>query len=113
MPNYLDNDDLVRELRNSRALGAPTAELANMFNLIASRVSRKFTYDNYMDREDCISTAVEIMLKKYDKFDFGLQTNAFSYYTQIALNGLYYGWNQIAKNRSCTYSIDRIFQEPI
>ena len=76
--HYVNNDALVTELKRAKAAQRPTTELAEMFQMIASRVSNKFVYDDKCDKEDCVAAAVEIMLKKYDKFDFELRTNAFS-----------------------------------
>lgn len=111
--HYVQNDKLVEELKKSRANGRPTEKLSIMFKLIAQNRTRKFPYKNEDDRKDCVSTAVEIMLKKFDKFDLERNTNAFSYYSQVAINGLFYGWNQLNSKAPVTYSIDQIFSESV
>jgi hypothetical protein len=111
MANYLQNEDLVNELRRCRGLGYPSAELAIMFTKIATHRSNCYKYDDPEDKRDCISGAVEIMIKKWDKFNLDADTNAFSYYTQVATNGLYHTWNQISRGNDVTYSYDRVFHE--
>ena len=40
--NYINNDELMDELRKSKALGKPTQRLTEMFQLLARRVSGSF-----------------------------------------------------------------------
>lgn len=111
--NYINNDELMDELRKSKALGKPTQRLTEMFQLLARRVSGSFIYDSNEDRYDCVLHSFTILMEKWNKFDFEKNTNAFSFYTQVALNGLRAGWNLLNGKKKYTVSIDRIFIESV
>lgn len=111
--HYINNDMLVEELRKSKELGKPTLELVDMFKKLSRKISGSFIYDNEEDRIDCVMFSLTVLLEKWDKYDLTKDTNAFSYYTQIALNGLRAGWNQLNSKKSKTVSLDAIFEEPV
>lgn len=110
---YINNDMLVEELRKSKELGKPTLELIEMFKKLSRKISGSFIYDNEEDRIDCVMYSLTVLLEKWDKYDLNKDTNAFSYYTQIALNGLRAGWNQLNGKKSRTVSLDAIFEESV
>ena len=111
--DYINNDELVAELKRSYELQRPTERLCKMFHQLCVHCSGSFIYDTNEDRYDCITTAFSIVLSKWNKFDFEKRTNAFSYFTQIALNGLRAGWNQLNGNKKNTISLDNIFEESV
>lgn len=94
---YLTNDELIPEIKKSKKLGRITPKLALMLSEIASRSNRKLKYKDEADREDCIMGALEILLNKWQKFDFERGNNPFAYYTQIAKNGFAKTWKDMHK----------------
>ena len=64
---------------------------------IAVHSNQKLKYRDEEDREDCIMGALEILIKKWDKFSFDKSDNPFAYYTQIAKNGFAKTWKDLHK----------------
>lgn len=110
---YVINDELVEELKKSRNNGEPTKELSDMFSKLALKVSGSYIYDSNDDRYDCVGHAYMILMEKWNKWNPDENTNAFSFYTQVALNGLRAGWNILNRKKKFTVSIDNIFEENI
>ena len=47
------------------------------------------------DREDCMSFAMEDLVRYWNRFDPAKSNNPFAYYTQIAKNGFAKGWKKL------------------
>lgn len=112
---YVKNDDLHPEVVACQETMIPSDKLCRMLQKIAYKVSYmpKFRYDNQEDRDDCVQHAVMIMIQYYHKFDPSRGTNCFSFFTQIAVNGLQAGWNLLKKNASETVRFDMVFDESV
>lgn len=112
---YVDNDELHNEVIRCKSNDTCSTKLAEMFQKLAYRVSfmPAFKYYNDSDRKDCVQHAVYRMIEQYREFDTDRGTNAFSFFTQTALNGLRAGWNIIKKNSKDTVRFDMIFDESI
>lgn len=95
MAIYLKNADLLEEIRRSKQQGKLTDKAVRMFILLANKSSEKLKYKNPDDREDCISSAIEDLLRYWDRFDETKSTNAFAFYTQISKNGFAKGWKKL------------------
>lgn len=95
MAIYLKNADLLEEVRKSKAQGKLTNRLVQMFILLSHKCSERLKYKNPNDREDCISSAQEDLLRYWDRFDESKSTNAFAFYTQISKNGFAKGWKKL------------------
>lgn len=101
MANYVKNSDLVREIIESKKNGKLTNGAIEMFIKIANESSKKLKYKDPMDREDCISSAIEDLLRYWKNFDpqkmydLGKVPNAFAYFTQIAKNGFAKGFKKV------------------
>ena len=95
MAVYLKNKNLLHEYHRSMERGEITPELVKMFQLLVGRISRKFHYANYADREDAESTAMYQLLKYWYKFNPEKSDNPFAYYTQIAKVGFAQGFNEL------------------
>jgi DNA-directed RNA polymerase specialized sigma subunit len=92
---YLKNADLLAEVRKSKEKGELTPEAVRMFILLANKCSERLKYKNPDDREDCISSAIEDLLRYWARFDETKSTNAFAYFTQISKNGFAKGWKKL------------------
>ena len=111
--DYINNDMLVTEWKKSEELDRATDELSRMFQILAKKVSGSFIYDSNDDRYDCVQHAYVCLMSNWKKIDLERRTNAFSYFTQIALNGLRQGWNTLNGKKKQTISISRIFEEDV
>jgi DNA-directed RNA polymerase specialized sigma subunit len=86
--HYLSNKDFTKELIKSKEKNELSIEAVEMFFLIARKLSTKFSYDYFQDREDCIMRGVEDSWMYWRSFDPSRNTNAFSYFTQVIKNGM-------------------------
>jgi hypothetical protein len=93
--HYIKNADLLREINESKKTGVLTPAAVEMFIKLAHETSRKLRYKDQMDREDCISSALEDLLRYWKGFDSAKSTNAFAYFTQITKNGFGKGMKKL------------------
>ena len=96
--NYLNNKDLRDEIIKSKAEGQLTPKALEMLMLLTSRLSTKFTYVYYQDREDCESFAIMDCLQYFNGYDPEKSANAFAYFTQMIKNGFSKGWKKLYGN---------------
>lgn len=95
MAVYIKNADLVKEIIESKKNGELTATAVQMFIKIANESNKKLKYRDPMDREDCVSAALEDLLKYWRRFDPEKSLNAFAYFTTIATHGFAKGWKKL------------------
>ena len=95
MAVYLKNSDLLKEVILCKAQGKLTDTAVQMFIMLAKKTSERLKYKNPKDREDCISSALEDLLRYWDRFDPNKSNNAFAFYTQITKNGFAKGWKKL------------------
>ena len=92
-PNYVNNKDFhdalithKRRMDESKANGLPPPRISNYlgdcFLKIATHLSYRPNFVNYMFREDMISDGVENCVQYINNFDVE-RTNPFAYFTQI------------------------------
>ena len=109
--HYVDKDSLRLEMIASNIDGKLTAKALAMLVLMVDRRQSSFKYVRIQDKEDCRSHAIEIVLKKWDRYDAS-RHNPFSYFTSVITNGLYAGWKEINKHRE-DFSTSNIFTESV
>jgi DNA-directed RNA polymerase specialized sigma subunit len=95
VPEYLKPSELLKEVISCKQAGKLSNRLLEMFELIAKNSNKRLKYRDPMDKEDCISQAMEDLIKYWDRFDPDLSKNAFAYYSQIAKNGFAKAWNKM------------------
>ena len=95
MANYVKNADLMRAILESKEKGVLTPETISMFYLMINGISKKMSYKDPEDKEDCMTFAMEDLCKYWNRFDPAKSNNPFAYYTQIAKNGFAKGWKKI------------------
>jgi len=95
MPHYVKNKDLLSEILISKEQGKLTDTAVSMFILIATESNKNLHYEYPMDKEDCISAALEDLIKYWDRFNPEKSTNAFAFYSQIAKHGFAKGWKRL------------------
>lgn len=84
--NYLSNKRILQVLESSHEAGKCTDELAEIFILLANKLSTSYRFCGYSYKDIMISEAVYTMLKYWDKFDAEKSNNPFSYFTMISWN---------------------------
>lgn len=92
---YVKNKDLLAEFKASKEIGKLNPKIVGMFYLIIDGISKKMSYKDPSDKEDCMAFAMEDLCKYWDRFNPEKSDNAFSYFTQIAKNGFAKGWKKI------------------
>jgi len=84
--NYLNNRDLLEQIIISKEQGELTPKALEFLMLLADKCSRKLTYRNPEDRQDCIAYAYMDLYRYWRNFNPEKSTNAFAYFTEIALH---------------------------
>lgn len=88
--NYLNNPDLMEQIRISKANGRMSDELAKMCMTLVDRYAMHPNYANvYYNREDMVSHAYFTLFKSWSYFNPDKSTNPFAYYTQICKHAFY------------------------
>ena len=93
--NYLNNRDLLAEIIKSQEQDELTPKALEFLMLLADKCSRKLTYRDPADREDCIAYAYMDLYRYWRNFNPEKSTNAFAYFTEIAKRGFAKGWNKL------------------
>ena len=81
--NYLNNKDMLAELKKSKKDGEMTNELTNMIMLLCRRYAEHPWYINYTYNDDMRSFALLTVVKFWDRFNEEKSNNPFAYFTQI------------------------------
>jgi DNA-directed RNA polymerase specialized sigma subunit len=81
--NYLNNKDMLLELKKSKKDGKMTTELTKMIMLLTRRYAEHPWFVNYTYNNDMQSFALLTVVKFWDRFDLEKGSNAFAYFTQI------------------------------
>ena len=97
---YVKNSELLIAVVESKQKGHLTPDTIYMFNLMINGISKKMSYKDPADKEDCMAFAMEDLCKYWDRFKPEKSDNAFSYFTQIAKNGFAKGWKKIHPPKS-------------
>jgi DNA-directed RNA polymerase specialized sigma subunit len=97
---YVKNADLIVAILASKEKGQLTKETVEMFILMVHGISKKMSYRDPEDKEDCMAFAMEDLVKYWNRFDPSKSNNPFAYYTQIAKNGFAKGWKKLHPPKS-------------
>lgn len=81
--NYLNNKDMLEELRKSKKNNQMTNELTKMVMLLTRRYAEHPWFVNYTYNDDMQSFALLTVVKFWDRFNLEKGSNAFAYFTQI------------------------------
>lgn len=90
--NYVNNADLLTQIRKSREQDRMTEELGKMIMMLCERYASHPDYANvYYNKEDMVAFAILTLTKVWRGFKEieGQPPNPFSYFTQIARNAFY------------------------
>ncbi len=105
---YVKNKELKRALQESKEKGQLTDETVKMFTLIVNGMSKTHSYRDNEDREDCISSGLEDLIKYWNRYDPEKSDNPFAFISQIAHNGMKKGWKKIHPRPRCEAGIDLV-----
>ena len=109
---YVKNKELKRALQESKDNGILTSETITMFSMIVNGMAKTHSYRDIEDREDCISSGMEDLIKYWNRFDPLKSDNPFAFISQIAHNGMKKGWKKIHPPKSIkTIPFSRIAKE--
>lgn len=95
--HYLNNENLIKELKLSHEKGQMTNNLVKMFYELIERIQRKLYYIKENSQEDCKAHAMMVIVENWHKFDMSYP-NPFAYFTRVVFNGLSQGWNRNESN---------------
>lgn len=97
--NYLNNADMLRELKLSKEKGRLTEEMGNMFLMLTKRYASIPRFSGYSYNEDMQSVALLTLAKVWKGFDETRFNNPFAYFTQIVHNAFHQFNNQERRER--------------
>lgn len=95
MPVYCPPDKFKKAILESLEQDELTDDAIMYLMRIANEVSKKLKYKNPKDREDCISTALETVLKYWRGYNPEISNYPFAYYTQMISHALAKGWHEL------------------
>ena len=98
--NYLNNKDIMAELRKCHEQDKMTDEFAKMIMLLADRYGSRFEYSDYSGHiEDMKSSAVLNVVRAWRSFDLEKYDNPFAYFTQAIKHNFWQYASQEKKHR--------------
>ena len=98
--NYLNNKDMLAELRKCHAQGKMTDEFAKMIMLLADRYGSRYEYSDYSPHiEDMKSVAVANVVRAWKRFKIEEYDNPFAYFTQAIKHTFWQYVSQEKKHR--------------
>lgn len=115
--NYINNENLLKEIKTYIETGEQTEELGGMFLLLAKRYSDRGSFAGYSWKEDMICEAVITCLKYMHNFDVTVdKPNPFAYFSRVIHNSFL---NYISKQKThskikdiCYKNLDFLAPEP-
>lgn len=88
--NFLNNPDLMEQIRLSKAEGKMSDTLAKMCVTLVDKYAMHPNYANiYYNKEDMIAHAYFTLFKSWHYFNPDKSNNPFAYYTQITKHAFY------------------------
>ncbi len=98
---YLNPDELLKQIRESKANARLTAGALKSLELMVHRIATKYVYYSHEMKKDVISNTILLILEKWEYFDEDRTINAFAYYSSM-IN------NSIKNNINCCFKNDSI-----
>lgn len=109
MANYINNSELHDEIMKSKAQDKLTRRAVEMLQLIAENSIKRITYENPMDRDDCIAHAMFDVARYWRGYNPEKSNNVFAFYTTMVTRGYIKGWKSIHQPRYAgTISLDNV-----
>lgn len=93
--HHVKNSDLRNEIIKCKKEDKLSIEAIEMFQLMAKKFAKKFTYIYPEDGEDCIAFAVMDCYLYWRGYNPEISSNAFAYFTQVIKNAFGKGWRKL------------------
>lgn len=93
--HYVKNSELLKEIILCKEQNKLSPRAVEMFIKIAHESNKRLRYKDPMDKEDCISGALEDLCRYWNRFDPAKSTNAFAFYSQMAKHGFAKVWKKL------------------
>ena len=104
--NYLNNKDLMEQIRISRAQNQMTDELGKMCMALAEKYAMHPTFANiYSYKEDMVAFGIFSLVKGWKYFNPDKGSNPFAYLTQVTKHAFYHYLNSEKKSREVTNAL--------
>lgn len=98
--NYLNNADMIAEIKKCHLKGEMTNEFAKMIQLLADRYAGSYMYTDYQPHiEDMKAIAVMNVVRAWRGFDLNKSNNPFAYFTQAIKHSFWQYCTQEKKHR--------------
>lgn len=97
---YLNNKELLAEVRRSKKTGRMSDLLAKMLMLLCSKYAKKGNFVNYSYNEDMQAYAMMMLVRTWASFDPDKSNNPFAFYTQCIKNSFIQFLNQEKRQRN-------------
>lgn len=98
--NYLNNADMLAQLRICHEQGRLTEEMGNMFLMLTKRYASIPRFSGYSYNDEMQSFALLTLTKVWERFDETRFNNPFAYFTQIIHNAFFQFNNQERHQRN-------------
>lgn len=96
---YLNNKELLAEVKKSKKKGQMSDTLARMLQLLCSKYAKKGNFVNYSYNEDMQAYAMMMLVRTWNSFDPEKSNNPFAFFTQCVKNSFIQYLNQEQRQR--------------
>lgn len=96
---YLNNKELLAEVKRSKEAGQMSNALAMMLQLLCSKYAKKGNFINYSYNEDMQAYALMMLVRTWNSFDPDKSNNPFAFFTQCIKNSFIQYLNQEKRQR--------------
>jgi DNA-directed RNA polymerase specialized sigma24 family protein len=83
---YLNNKELLAEVKKSKKKGQMSDALAKMLQLLCSKYAKKGNFVNYSYNEDMQAYAMMMLVRTWNSFNPEKSNNPFAFFTQCVKN---------------------------
>lgn len=96
---YLNNKELLAEVKKSKKEARMSDALAKMLQLLCSKYAKKGNFVNYSYNEDMQAYAMMMLVRTWNSFDPDKSNNPFAFFTQCVKNSFIQYLNQEQRQR--------------
>lgn len=97
--NYLNNKDMLAEVKQSLEQDQPTPKLAHMWKTLAKRYSSRAQFAGYSYRDDMEAYALYMICRTWKSFNPEKSNNPFAFFTQCIKHSFYQFLNKEKRQR--------------
>jgi hypothetical protein len=91
----IDKEELYNEIVLSKSRGELTPRALAILMLMVGKCTKSFKHKYRMDKEDCMASAYEDILRYWKGFKPEEGKEAFGYYSSLIYNGMCKGYNKL------------------